>query len=340
MRVLVSGGAGYIGSHTVLALVAAGHDVLVVDDFSNSKPTVQGRLEGLAGRPIPFHAFDLTDVDKTERLFAHEQIDAVVHFAGFKAVGESVDRPLAYYRNNLDSTFALAEAMTRHGVRKLVFSSSATVYGEKAPVPYREDYEHLSSSSPYGQTKVMIERVLSDVARISEGWKVALLRYFNPVGAHESGEIGEDPQGVPNNLMPFIAQVAVGRRERLTVFGDDYPTADGTCERDYLHVTDLAAGHVAALEHLDDMAEPARAFNLGTGTGTSVLQLLKAFERAVGRELPYEVGPRRAGDLPAFWADPTRANTELGWHATRTIDDMCVDTWRWQSRNPDGFPDA
>ncbi|MFI9486265.1 UDP-glucose 4-epimerase GalE [Promicromonospora sp. NPDC052451] len=340
MRVLVSGGAGYIGSHTVLALIAAGHDVVVVDDFSNSKPTVQGRLEALAGRAVPFHAFDLTDVDKTERLFAHEQIDAVVHFAGYKAVGESVTKPLEYYRNNLDSTFALAAAMAKHGVTKLVFSSSATVYGEKAPVPYQEDYEHLSSSSPYGQTKVMIERVLSDVAHISEGWKVALLRYFNPVGAHESGDIGEDPQGVPNNLMPFIAQVAVGRRDKLTVFGGDYPTADGTAERDYLHVTDLAAGHVAALEHLDDMAEPARAFNLGTGTGTSVLALLKAFERAVGRELPYEIGPRRAGDLPAFWADPTRANTELGWRATKTIDDMCADTWRWQSKNPEGFPDA
>jgi UDP-glucose 4-epimerase len=340
MRVLVSGGAGYIGSHTVLALVAAGHDVVVVDDFSNSKPSVQGRLEALAGRAIPIHAFNLTDADKTEALFAHEQIDAVIHFAGFKAVGESVTKPLEYYRNNLDSTFALATSMQKYGVTKLVFSSSATVYGEKAPVPYREDYEHLSSSSPYGQTKVMIERVLSDIAQISEGWKVALLRYFNPVGAHESGDIGEDPQGIPNNLMPFIAQVAVGRRDKLTVFGNDYPTADGTAERDYLHVTDLAAGHVAALEHLDAMAEPARAFNLGTGTGTSVLELLKAFERAVGRELPYEIGPRRAGDLPAFWADPTRANTELGWHATRTIDDMCADTWRWQSKNPQGFPDA
>ncbi|MFD2795333.1 UDP-glucose 4-epimerase GalE [Promicromonospora vindobonensis] len=340
MRVLVSGGAGYIGSHTVLALVAAGHDVVVVDDFSNSKPSVQGRLEALAGRAIPVHAFNLTDADKTEALFAHERIDAVIHFAGFKAVGESVTKPLEYYRNNLDSTFALATSMQKYGVTKLVFSSSATVYGEKAPVPYREDYEHLSSSSPYGQTKVMIERVLSDIAQISEGWKVALLRYFNPVGAHESGEIGEDPQGIPNNLMPFIAQVAVGRRDRLTVFGDDYPTADGTAERDYLHVTDLAAGHVAALEHLDDMAEPARAFNLGTGTGTSVLELLKAFERAVGRELPYEIGPRRAGDLPAFWADPTRANTELGWRATKTIDDMCADTWRWQSKNPEGFPDS
>lgn len=338
MRVLVSGGAGYIGSHTVLSLLSAGHDVVVVDDFSNSKPTVVGRLESLSGRRVPVHALDLTDVEKTERLFAQEELDAVIHFAGFKAVGESVAKPLDYYRNNLDSTFSLVNAMQKHGVTKMVFSSSATVYGEKAPTPYREDYEHLSSSSPYGQTKVMIERVLQDVAAVSEGWKVALLRYFNPVGAHPSGDIGEDPQGVPNNLMPFVAQVAVGRRERLTVHGGDYPTADGTCERDYIHVMDLAEGHVAALEHLDAMAEPSRAFNLGTGTGTSVLSLLHAFERAVGRELPYVVGPRRAGDLPAFWADATRANTELGWHATRSIDEMCADTWRWQSQNPQGFP--
>jgi len=340
MRVLVSGGAGYIGSHTVLSLVASGHDVVVVDDFSNAKPTVVGRLESLSGVHVPVHAIDLTDAEKTERLFAHEQFDAVVHFAGFKAVGESVAKPLEYYRNNLDSTMSLLEAMRRHHVPRLVFSSSATVYGEHAPVPYQEDYAHLSSSSPYGQTKVMIERIMSDVAAASDGLKVALLRYFNPVGAHPSGRIGEDPQGIPNNLMPFLAQVAVGKRDKLVVFGDDYPTADGTCERDYLHVEDLAAGHVAALQHLDAMAEPVRAFNLGTGTGTSVLQMLHAFERAVGRELPYEVGPRRAGDLPAFWADPTRAQTELGWRATRTIDDMCADTWRWQSANPQGYPDA
>ncbi|WP_407317841.1 UDP-glucose 4-epimerase GalE [Isoptericola halotolerans] len=340
MRVLVSGGAGYIGSHTVLSLIASGHDVVVVDDFSNAKPAVIGRLESLSGTHVPVHAIDLTDAEKTDLLFEHERFDAVIHFAGFKAVGESVAKPLEYYRNNLDSTLSLLEAMRRHGVHRLVFSSSATVYGEHAPVPYQEDYEHLSSSSPYGQTKVMVERIMSDVAAATDGLRVALLRYFNPVGAHPSGEIGEDPQGIPNNLMPFIAQVAVGRRERLTVFGDDYPTTDGTCERDYLHVEDLAAGHVAALEHLDSMATPVRAFNLGTGTGTSVLEMLQAFERAVGRELPYEVGPRRAGDLPAFWADPTRANTELGWHARRTIDDMCADTWRWQSANPQGFPDS
>ncbi|NNG38594.1 UDP-glucose 4-epimerase GalE [Flexivirga sp. ID2601S] len=340
MRVLVSGGAGYIGSHTVLALLDHGHDAVIVDDFANSKPTVLGRLEALSGKQIPLHSFDLTDADKTERLFAQEEFDAVIHFAGHKAVGESVAKPLEYYRNNLDSTFSLARAMTRHGVDRLVFSSSATVYGDHAPVPYHEDYQPLSASSPYGRTKVMIEQVLTDIAAISEGWKVALLRYFNPVGAHPSGRIGEDPQGVPNNLMPFIAQVAVGRRDKLTVFGDDYPTADGTAERDYIHVMDLAEGHVVALEHLESMQKPVRPFNLGTGTGTSVLEMLHAFERAVGRELPYEVAGRRAGDLPAYWADATRAQQELGWHATRTIDDMCADTWRWQSDNPQGFPDA
>jgi UDP-glucose 4-epimerase len=340
MRVLVSGGAGYIGSHTVLALIESGHDVVVVDDFANSKPSVVGRLESLSGTRIPVQALNLTDVDKTEHLFASERFDAVVHFAGHKAVGESVAKPLEYYTNNLDSTFSLLRAMRNHAVHRLVFSSSATVYGDHAPVPYREDYEPLSAANPYGRTKVMNEHVLRDVATATEGLRVAMLRYFNPVGAHPSGQIGEDPQGIPNNLMPFIAQVAVGRREKLQVFGDDYPTADGTCERDYIHVSDLAAGHVAALEHLDAMAEPVRAFNLGSGQGTSVFELFHAFERAVGHELPYEVVGRRAGDLPAYWADPTRAAEELGWRTERSIDDMCVDVWRWQSQNPDGFPDA
>jgi UDP-glucose 4-epimerase len=338
MRVLVSGGAGYIGSHTVLHLLASGHDVLVADDFANSKPTVIGRMESLSGRRIPVQVVNLTDVDKTEHLFATERIDAVVHFAGHKAVGESVERPLDYYTNNLGSTLSLLRAMAAHDVRRLVFSSSATVYGDNAPVPYCEDHEPLAAASPYGRTKVLNEHLLRDVADAGGGLKVALLRYFNPVGAHPSGTMGEDPQGVPNNLMPFIAQVAVGRRERLQVFGDDYPTADGTCERDYIHVEDLAAGHVAALEHLDAMAEPVRAFNLGSGRGTSVLELLRAFERAVGAEIPYEVVGRRAGDLPAYWADPTRAAEELGWRTTRTIDDMCADTWRWQSQNPEGYP--
>lgn len=338
MRVLVSGGAGYIGSHTAINLLAHGHDVVLVDDFANSKPSAVDRLEQVSGKHVPLHAIDLCDADKTDQVFAEQPIDAVIHFAGLKAVGESVGKPLEYYRNNLDSTFSLLSAMRRHGVQKLVFSSSATVYGDHAPVPYNEDYQPLSAASPYGRTKVMIEQILTDTAAATPGLSVALLRYFNPVGAHPSGRMGEDPSGIPNNLMPFIAQVAVGRRDKLSIYGGDYPTADGTCERDYIHVEDLAAGHVAALEHLDSMAEPVRAFNLGTGTGTSVLQLLHAFERAVGHELPYEIVDRRAGDLPAYWADPARAHEELGWTAHRTIDDMCADTWRWQSQNPQGYP--
>ncbi|SHK27447.1 UDP-glucose 4-epimerase [Pseudonocardia thermophila] len=341
MHVLVSGGAGYIGSHTVLALVRAGHSVVVVDDFSNSKPAVMGRLAALAGREIPLHVFDLTDRDKTDRLFASEQIDAVVHFAGFKAVGESVEKPLAYYSNNLDTTFSLLRAMERHGTRKLVFSSSATVYGPRSKLPYREDDDvPIEAVNPYGRSKVMLEHILTDVAHAVPGMKVALLRYFNPVGAHPSGTIGEDPGGIPNNLVPFIAQVAVGRREKLRVFGGDYPTPDGTCIRDFIHVEDLAEGHVAALEYLERATEPARAFNLGTGQGTSVLEMLHAFERAVGRPIPYEIVDRRPGDLPVSYADVSRAKAELGWQATRTIDDMCADAWRWQSHNPNGYPDA
>jgi len=339
MRILVSGGAGYIGSHTVVQLVAAGHDVVVVDNFGNAKPAVMGRLDALTVKHIPVHAFDLTDKDKTEHLFATQQIDAVVHFAGLKAVGESVHRPLDYYENNLESTFSLLRAMRRHGCTTLVFSSSATVYGTRAPVPYQEDYEPLGAASPYGRTKVMIEHVLRDVAHIDPAWRIAVLRYFNPVGAHPSGQIGEDPHGIPNNLMPFIAQVAVGKREKLEVYGDDYPTADGTCERDYIHVEDLAAGHVAALNAMATSDRPIRTWNLGTGTGTSVLEVIKAFGRAAGRAIPYEVVGRREGDLPAYWADPTLAHEELGWRATRNIDDMCADTWRWQSQNPDGFED-
>jgi UDP-glucose 4-epimerase len=332
MRVLVSGGA-------VVQLIAAGHDVVVVDDFSNSKPAVIGRLEALAGTDIPVHGIDLTDRDKTERVFAEGGIDAVIHFAGLKAVGESVAKPLEYYENNVISTFSLLGAMRRHGVDKLVFSSSATVYGDKAPVPYQEDYEPLSASSPYGRTKVTIEHLLTDVGHADPGLRIALLRYFNPVGAHPSGTIGEDPQGIPNNLMPFIAQVAVGKRDKLVVFGDDYPTADGTCERDYIHVVDLAAGHVAALHRIAEGEPGVRAWNLGSGVGTSVLQVIRAFAEASGREIPYEVGPRRAGDLPAYWADPTRANAELGWRTERSVADMCADTWRWQSANPHGYPD-
>jgi UDP-glucose 4-epimerase len=339
MRVLVSGGAGYIGSHTVVQLIAAGHDVIVVDSFANAKPSVVGRLEALTGMPLDVRSFDLTDHDKTEHLFADEQIDAVIHFAGFKAVGESVEKPLEYYENNLVSTFSLVRAMRRHNVRKLVFSSSATVYGDNAQVPMQEDAP-TSATNPYGWTKVMIEQVLRDVAAADPSWRIALLRYFNPVGAHPSGTIGEDPSGIPNNLMPFIAQVAVGRRDKLLVFGDDYPTPDGTPLRDYIHVEDLAAGHIAALARLAQVEDPVSTWNLGTGHGTSVFEVLHAFEKAVGHELPYEVVGRRAGDLPESFADPTRANDELGWSAKRTIEDMCVDQWRWQSANPNGYPDA
>lgn len=337
MRVLVTGGAGYIGSHTVVQLVAAGHEPVVVDSHVNSSPRVFARLEELTGSRIETHAFDLRDADKTSALFADGRFDAVIHFAGLKAVGESSEIPLEYYDNNLGTTLSLVAAMRRHGVRPIVFSSSATVYGGHAPVPYVETWEHLSASSPYGRSKVMQEQILGDVAATGE-LQVALLRYFNPVGAHPSGTIGEDPQGIPNNLMPFIAQVAVGRRERLAVFGDDYPTPDGTPQRDYIHVEDLAAGHVAALEHLGGHPEvTVRAWNLGGGQGTSVLEMIAAFEAASGRPVPYEVAPRRSGDLAAFWADASRAEAELGWRATRTIEEMCADTWRWQSANPRGY---
>ncbi|NLG46542.1 UDP-glucose 4-epimerase GalE [Gordonia sp. (in: high G+C Gram-positive bacteria)] len=339
MRVLVTGGAGYIGSHTVLQLIAAGHQVLIADDFSNAKPSVLPRLEELAGQPIKHHRIDLTDEAATEALFAAEPIDAVIHFAGFKAVGESVAKPLSYYRNNLDTTFSVLRAMDLYGVRRFVFSSSATVYGEN-PVLERTEDMPTSATNPYGWTKVMIEQVLRDLAVADDTWRIALLRYFNPVGAHVSGRIGEDPSGLPNNLMPFVSQVAVGRRDKLAVFGDDYDTVDGTGVRDYIHVEDLASGHLAALEQISTADQPLSVWNLGSGEPVSVLQVVQAFARASGREIAYEVVPRRPGDLAAYWADPSKANRELGWRATRTIDDMCTDTWRWQSQNPAGYPDA
>ncbi len=339
MRVLVSGGAGYIGSHTVVQLVEAGHDVVVVDSFANAKPSVVGRLESLTGQPLDVRSFDLTDVVKTEHLFSQESFDAVIHFAGFKAVGESVEQPLEYYENNLGSTFSLVRAMRRHGVSKLVFSSSATVYGANAPVPMQEDLP-TSATNPYGWTKVMQEQVLRDIAVADPSWRIALLRYFNPVGAHPSGTIGEDPSDIPNNLMPYIAQVAVGRREKLAIFGGDYPTPDGTGVRDYIHVEDLAAGHIAALHRLGTTSDAVSTWNLGTGHGTSVLELLHAFEQACGQELPYEIVDRRPGDIAASYADPALAESELGWRATRTVNDMCADTWRWQSNNPHGYPEG
>lgn len=335
MKILVSGGAGYIGSHTVIQLVAAGHDVVIVDDFSNAHPTVLGRMESLTGTALPTHSFDLCDYDKTEHLFAAEDFDAVIHFAGFKAVGESVEKPLDYYENNLGSTFSLVRAMQKNGVDKLVFSSSATVYGTDQ-AGATED-RRTFATNPYGWTKVMQEQILNDVAVAAPDMRFALLRYFNPVGAHASGTIGEDPSGVPNNLMPFLAQVAVGKRDKLMVFGDDYDTVDGTGVRDYIHVEDLAAGHVAALEALTTTDKSVNVWNLGSGQGTSVLQLLKAFERAVGREIPYEVVARRPGDVAVSYADPSKANAELGWSTKKSVDDMCADTWRWQSQNPQGY---
>ena len=337
MRILVSGGAGYIGSHTTLQLIAAGHEAVIVDDFRRSKRSVVPRLEQLAGRPIEVHALDLTDLDATDELLASGSFEAVIHFAGLKAVGESVQEPLAYYRNNLGSTFSLLGAMGRHGVHKLVFSSSATVYGEHAPVPMKEDFP-TSANNPYGWTKVMQEQVFRDAAVADPSLRVALLRYFNPVGAHASGTIGEDPAGFPNNLMPILVEVAVGRREKFMVFGDDYPTPDGTGRRDYLHVEDLAAGHVAALEQLAVTDDAVSTWNLGTGRPTSVKEMLDAFSRACGQDLAHEIAPRRPGDIAESYADPTKAESELGWTATRTIDQMCEDSWRWASQNPDGYP--
>ena len=335
MKILVSGGAGYIGSHTVIQLVAAGHDVVIVDNFSNSNPVVLGRMEALTGTSLPLHSFDLCDYDKTEHLFAAEDFDAVIHFAGYKAVGESVEKPLDYYENNLVSTFSLVRAMQKYDVDKLVFSSSATVYGTDQ-AGATED-QRTFATNPYGWTKVMQEQILNDVAVAAPRMRFALLRYFNPVGAHASGTIGEDPSGIPNNLTPYIAQVAVGKRDKLQVFGDDYDTPDGTGVRDYIHVEDLAAGHVAALDALSRTHEPVNVWNLGSGHGTSVLEMLHAFERAVGRELPYEVVPRRPGDVATSYADASKANAELGWSTQKSVDEMAVDAMRWQSQNPQGF---
>ena len=335
MKILVSGGAGYIGSHTVIQLVQAGHDAVIVDDFSNAHPTVLGRLEALTGTSITVHSFDLCDYDKTEHLFAAEDFDAVIHFAAFKAVGESVEKPLDYYENNLGTTFSLLRAMQKYDVDKLVFSSSATVYGTDQ-AGATED-RPTSATNPYGWTKVMQEQILRDVAVADPSMRFALLRYFNPVGAHPSGTIGEDPSETPNNLMPYIAQVAVGRREKLQVFGDDYDTPDGTGVRDYIHVEDLAAGHIAALGKLVTTDEPVSTWNLGSGRGTSVLELVKAFEAAVGRPIPYEVVARRPGDVASSYADPSRANAELGWSTTKSVEEMCADAWRWQSQNPQGY---
>ena len=335
MRILVTGGAGYIGSHTCLELLRAGHEVVVVDNLSNSKAEALHRVQELAGRSLVFHRVDLLDRAALDTAFAGPKIDAVIHFAGLKAVGESVTIPLRYYHNNITGTLMLCEAMRAHGVRNLVFSSSATVYGDPATVPITEDMP-LSATNPYGRSKLMIEEILRDLYVSDAAWNIALLRYFNPVGAHASGRIGEDPNGIPNNLLPFVAQVAVGKLPGLQVFGNDYPTPDGTGIRDYIHVVDLALGHLAALDRLA-AAPGIVTYNLGTGRGYSVLEVIAAFEQVSGRRIPYKFVGRRSGDIATCYADPSKARAELGWEATRDLTEMCADAWRWQSDNPRGY---
>lgn len=333
--ILVTGGTGYIGSHTVVELLAAGAELLIVDNLCNSKPAVLDRIERIAGCRPAFASVDIRDRAGLERVFQEHPIDSVVHFAGLKAVGESVDQPLRYYDNNVHGSLVLFETMAAHGVKKVVFSSSATVYGDPHAVPIQEHFP-LQATNPYGRSKLMVEEILRDLAVADRSWRIALLRYFNPVGAHKSGLIGEDPNGIPNNLMPFVAQVAVGKREKLSVFGNDYPTPDGTGVRDYIHVVDLALGHLAALNYLD-RHPGVLTTNLGTGQGYSVLDMVKAFQEASGRPVPYQIVGRRPGDIATCYADPAQARNKLGWKAERGIREMCEDTWRWQSANPNGF---
>ena len=336
MTVLLTGGAGYIGSHTAVELLNAGHDVVIADNYANSSPIVAQRITQITGKPVKCYEADAADPAALERIFQENAIDSVIHFAGLKAVGESVRLPLDYYRNNLDSTLALLAAMEAHGVRQLIFSSSATVYGRHAALPYREDAETGPCTNPYGWTKLFIEQILRDYAAAHPDFSAVLLRYFNPVGAHESGLMGEDPRDIPNNLMPYIARVAVGTLPYLNVFGNDYPTPDGTGVRDYIHVTDLATGHMAALDYAASHTG-VEVFNLGTGTGYSVLDMVHAFSRACGRDIPYRIAPRRSGDIAACYADVTKAKEILGWRAKLDIDDMCRSAWNWQSHNPNGY---
>lgn len=335
MNILVTGGAGYIGSHTCVELLQAGHQIVVVDNLSNSKVTSLKRVQEITGKKLSFYKVDLLDEPALREVFEGEDIEAVIHFAGLKAPGESVEKPLSYYHNNVTGSLVLCEVMKRFGVRNLVFSSSATVYGATKEMPLREDFP-LSTLNPYGRSKLMVEDILRDLHHAEPTWNIALLRYFNPVGAHESGRIGEDPTGIPNNLLPYVAQVAVGRHPFVRVWGNDYPTPDGTGIRDYIHVTDLAIGHLRALEKLSENCGVV-TYNLGTGRGSSVLEVIAAFSKACGTELPYKVMARRPGDAAISYADPSKANSELNWTATRGIDEMCADTWRWQSNNPNGY---
>ena len=341
--ILVTGGAGYIGSHACVELIQAGYGVVVVDNLANSHEMALDRVAKITGTRPAFHREDIRDAKALDRIFGAHKFAGVLHFAGLKAVGESASLPLAYYDNNVGGTVCLAQAMQRAGVRTLVFSSSATVYGDQKVVPIPETAS-LGATNPYGRTKLMIEQVLRDLAASEPGWRIALPRYFNPVGAHVSGEIGEDPQGIPNNLMPYVCQVAVGKLKELSIYGNDYPTPDGTGVRDYIHVVDLALGHLAALKGLAALKEPGKGegvltFNLGTGRGYSVLDLVQAFERASGRKVPYKIVARRPGDVGSSYGDPTLAKTLLGWKAEREIDDICRDAWRWQQANPEGYCD-
>ena len=338
MRILVTGGAGYIGTHTVVALAEAGHEAVVLDNLSNASEKALSRVEQIIGKKVPFYRADIRDREALEDVFARETFDACIHFAGLKAVGESVAKPWEYYENNIGGTLTLVDVMRRHGLKNIIFSSSATVYGTPAEIPITENCPKGQCTNPYGWTKSMLEQILSDMQKADPEWNVILLRYFNPIGAHESGTIGEDPKGIPNNLMPYITQVAVGKREHLNVFGNDYRTPDGTGVRDYIHVVDLAAGHVAALKKIEERAGLA-IYNLGTGVGYSVLDVVKTFEKANGVRIPYVIGPRRPGDIDENYSDPSKAYRELGWKTEKTLFDMCRDSWNWQKKNPNGYED-
>ena len=336
MNILLCGGAGYIGSHTAIELDKAGHSVVVVDNLVNSNPESLRRVGKIIGKEIPFYEADVRDAEALDKIFKENKIDAVIHFAGLKAVGESVEKPLEYYHNNMTGTFILLDVMRKNGVKNIIFSSSATVYGDPAIIPITEECPKGQCTNPYGQTKSMLEQVMIDVQKADPEWNVVLLRYFNPIGAHQSGTIGENPNGIPNNLMPYITQTAVGKRKELGVFGNDYDTPDGTGVRDYIHVCDLASGHVAALKAINRKCGLA-IYNLGTGHGYSVLDVVKAFIKVNGVDVPYVIKPRRAGDIATCYCDPAKAKAELGWEAKYGIEDMCRDSWNWQKNNPDGY---
>lgn len=335
MAVLVTGGTGFIGSHTIVELLNEGREIVALDNFSNSKPVVLDRIREITGKEIKFYEADLLDYDAIDKIFNENSIDSVIHFAGLKAVGESVAKPIDYYHNNLTGTLLLCRAMQKHGVKRIVFSSSATVYGKPESVPIREDFP-LSTTNPYGETKLMIERILKDIHVSDPEWSISILRYFNPIGAHASGKIGEDPKGIPNNLLPYVTQVASGKRPHLSVFGDDYNTHDGTGVRDYIHVVDLALAHLKALDRAEKVTG-VEHFNIGTGNGYSVLDIVKAYEKATGVKIPYVIAPRRPGDIDECYADPTKAYELLGWKAQYNIEDMCRDANNWQMKNPDGY---